>query len=138
MKHWLALAALICFGSTAYAQGQAKQEVSPTFQQEGRDPIYYSTSCISTAWTLVLSSDTIARSTIVIAISSNTSSVCVSSGPTNANTCVGGTPGDELGPNSSITLNHRAAIYCRSALGTQILKGHRNRDHADYGQPGVP
>jgi len=115
------------------AQGQAKDNILPTFQSEGRDPIYFSTACISTAWRMIISSDTIARSTLVIASSSNTALVCISTGMSSANGCAPNTASDELPPASAMTLYHRASIFCRSASGTQTLKGHRNRDHADYG-----
>lgn len=121
-----------------FAQGVAKNNPIAVFNTEGRNPVYFSVSCVPSSWTLLVSSDTIARSTFIVSIASNTAAVCLSTGPTNSNSCVQGTPSDELPPNSAETVYHRAAIYCRSGAGTQTLKGHRNRDHADYGQVPIP
>lgn len=133
MRHLGLILAMAFMAVGAHAQGQAKQEILPVFQSEGRDPVYYSTACVSTAWTMVISSDSISRSVLVQAITANTADVCISSGPVNLNACLAGTPGDQMAPNSALTIYHRAAFYCRSVTGTQTLKGTRNRDHADAG-----
>lgn len=134
----VAIAAVLIHIPSAQAQGMLKIQPIAVFQNEGRDPIYFSTTCVSSSWNLALSSDTIVRSTYIIAPSSNTSVVCLSTGPTNANACSASTIGDEIQPGGNETLYHHAAIYCRAGAGSQVLKGHRTRDHGDYGQAPIP
>lgn len=133
------------------AQGVLKNETTPVQQSEGRDPIVFTASCTSSGWTLVISSDVIAYSTLIVAVTSNTAGVCLyptsssssSASPSGANQsgCFPYTGGTELpAQNSSLTDYSKAAWWCRSVAGTQNLKGYRTRDRGDYGkisQPGL-
>lgn len=127
------------------AQGEKYQEPQPVYQSEGRNPIPFRVSCATASWTIVVASDTIARSTFMESISSNTNAICLLPSATMttpsvsiSSQCMTATQGPELPPNSSLTDYSRAAWYCAASSGTvaNILKGYRTRDKGDYGRIG--
>lgn len=144
----MSLAALAALGPRfARAQGMAKQEAMPVFQSEGRNPITFAVACATATWTVVIASDTIARSTFIESISSNTASICLlpiasATVPTVAisSQCVPQTQGTELPPNSALTDYNRSGWACIASSGTatQYLKGYRTRDKGDIGYIGAP
>lgn len=129
--------------NSSHAQNEKFREPQPVFQSEGRNPYAFNVSCSTSAWTIVVTSDTIARSTFIESISSNTNNVCLLPGPTVptvavSSQCTTATQGPELVPSSSLTDYSRAAWYCASSSGTvsNILKGYRTRDVGDAGLVG--
>jgi hypothetical protein len=131
------LAALVISGvRMASAQGQRYNDLQGVFQSEGRQRIWFNTACIPGSWTLIISSDTISHSTFMMSISSNTSSVCLSSSAA-AGGCSATTQGPELAPNSWLTDYSHGEWYCESSAGTQYVKGYRTRDKGDYGNIGA-
>ncbi len=112
------------------------------FQSEGINPIVFNVSCATASWTVVVASDTIARSTFLQAVSSNTNTICLlpviyGSVPTVAisSQCTTATKGIELPPNTWYTDYSRAGWACAASSGTVsgIIKGVRTRDRGDYG-----
>ncbi len=136
----LALAALTFLGpQAARAQGQNPYLPAPIFQNEGRDPIAFNTALTSYTLTIIISSDTIARSTLFQSISSNTATICIS--PSSGSfACNSSWPGVQLPPNSTLTDFNRSAWYGRVPAGnaTQNVNGYRTRDRGDYGAVGAP
>ncbi len=121
------------------AQGMARLETAPIFQSEGRDPVYFNVSCASATWTVIVASDTIARSTFMQSISSNTQAVCLSSATSSQN-CDSNAKGPEIAPTSNFTDYSHAGWACKAVTGTsaQIIKGYRTRDRADFGAISFP
>lgn len=117
------------------AQGTKEMLPITVYMTEGRNPIYFNVSCATATWTVVVSSDQIARSTFIEAISSNTMNVCLSS-TTSSQACNSSAAGPELVPGQSLTDYSRAAWACKAVTGTaaQTIKGYRTRDQGDYGQ----
>lgn len=137
---FLALATLPVTGpKAAHAQGQINVQPAPVFQNEGRDPIPFNVTLSSLTLTVIVSSDTIVRSTYFQSVSSNTTSICISpsSGSTN---CTTSWAGWQLSPNSSMIQYTRSAWYGRLPSGApaQAVSGFRTRDRGDYGTISSP
>lgn len=135
---WLSiLATTILVPKWVMAEASRYTDSTPVYQSEGNDRTWFNVSCATESWTIVLSSDTIARSTFIQSTSSNTYGVCLSSGPANT-ACTSSTVGVELSPNSAYTDYSKNSWYCRTSAGTiaQRLKGVRTRDNHDYGNIG--
>ncbi len=136
----LALAALTFLGpQRSCAQGQINVQPSPVFQNEGRDPVVFNVTLSSGYLTIIVSSDTIARSTFIQNVSSNTSSACIS--PSSGSVACGSSwAGVQLPPNSALTDYTRSAWYGRlpAGISTMNLNGYRTRDRGDYGSIAAP
>ncbi len=136
----LGLAAMAVLGPRwVRAQGTKESQPITMYRAEGRDVVYFNVSCATATWTVVLSSDSIARSTFIQAISSNTQAVCLSSATSSQN-CDSSAAGPELPPTSALTDYGHAGWACKAVTGTsaQRLKGYRARDRGDYGAIGLP
>ena len=144
---FVGLAAIAVLGPRwSRAEGMKYQEAQPVYQSEGSNPITFNVSCATGAWTIVIASDTISRSTFMESISSNTQNICllpVTNGvaPTVAisSQCTTASPGPELVPSSSLTDYSRAGWACASSSGTVVntIKGYRTRDKRDTGWIGA-
>lgn len=136
----LAIAALTILGpGKVYAQGQINIQPSAMFQNEGRDPISFNVTLSSGYLTIIVSSDTIARSTFIQNVSSNTSNACISTSSGSA-ACGSSWAGVQIPPNSSLTDYTRSAWYGRlpTGIATQTISGYRTRDRGDYGSIASP
>lgn len=135
------IAALLFLPCMAFADGRYRTQVQPVYQDEGDEPVPYSVSCSSTAWTQIVSSDTISRSVLFYTPSDNTasSSICISTISSSFTSCVAGTAGTELTPDSALTDYTKKRWFCRArANGNGIIKGWRSRDKRDGGDIGNP
>lgn len=145
---WCGLASLaIASARWANAQNQKYVEPQPVFMSEGRNPLTFNVSCATATWTIIVSSDTIARSTFMQSSSSNTNTICLLPSATGtapsvsvSSQCVSATQGPELTPSSALTDYSHAAWYCASSSGTvaNTIRGYRTRDKGDYGYIGAP
>lgn len=137
----LAIAALVLC-SPARAQYRDKIGVLPEYRLEGRSIIPFSTSCSSSAWTIVVASDTISRSVLyLVPTSTPTMTVCLSTSQASGVSCVDATPGVEIAAGLSLTDYTTSAFYCRSRAGTLTgtVKGYRSRDSlGDAGYIALP
>lgn len=148
--HWLTVLALASFilaiialaifsPEPAKADGLEKPLVTPVTQDDGNQPIIFSIACSTSAWTLVVSSDSITRGTMFETVPNNIVGVCLSTAATSI-PCQDSTPGVELssGTYSAFTTKDKSAWYCagRSATGSTVttyVKGIRERDRGDLG-----
>jgi hypothetical protein len=118
-------------------QGTKFPQITPVYQEEGRQRVFFSATCTGSSWTLVVSSDSISRSTLITALAANSEPVCLSSS-TATGSCSATTQGPELPASSSLTDYSHGEWYCQSYSGTQYVKGYRTRDKGDYGNIGAP
>lgn len=137
LGHILACVAVCCYAALVHAAGITNYSVQPVAIDEGDAPIPFAVTCSSTAWTVLVASDTIRRSVLAQTSFGVGTAVCISTGPAgDPRTCVDSTPGIEL---SSSTWNDssKSQWFCRSRaalLGPLgILKGYVSRDKRDYG-----
>lgn len=143
----LGLATLALTGTRiAIAEPMKYMESQGVYQSEGSNPSTFNVACATASWTVVITSDTISRSTFMESISSNTNSICLipvsnNVAPTVAvsSQCINVTQGPELAPNSSLTDYSKAAWYCAASSGTVVnyIKGYRTRDLRDTGWIGA-
>lgn len=119
----------------ASAQGMRDTQGTSVYQMDGRDPVYASISCTSSAWTQVASSDTIRRSLLIQSLSSNGSNICLGTS-TNGNNdaCNSSHAGIELATSATYTSLTREKVVCRSYQGSPVLKVKAARDRGDYGR----
>lgn len=129
------------------AQGELGIQPAPTYNTEGRDPYPFTAACSSSSWTQVVSTDTIARSTLLIGISSNTAATCLipvpyqAPAPSTSTVCLSTTAAVQFpsGIQSALTDYSRAAWYCKASAGfsgTTNICGYRARDRGDFGRVG--
>lgn len=130
----------------ASAEGMMYMQAQATYQSEGSNPVSFNTTCATATWTVVIASDTIARSTFMESISSNTNNICLlpittGTAPTVAisSQCMTSTRGPELVPSSAMTDYSKAGWACASSSGTVsgVIKGYRTRDKRDIGWVGA-
>jgi len=135
----IGLLALLWLPSSAYAEGAKAFQPQAIFQDEGDQVIPYSVQCASTSWTVLVSSNIISRSVLYVALSGNSTSICISSMTTAGYACQDSTPGIELTPGSSLSDYTKVVWYCRArqtvgATDTRgYIKGRRSRDSGDDG-----
>ena len=132
MKNFWLAGLIIGITGIGYSQGMKYVAPQSVFQSEGRDPYLFNASCASGYWSVVVSSDAIARSTLMQAPSGNTAVVCLAISSTTAS-CSVSLVGPELAPNTALTDYTKSVWYCRSVSGSQNIKGYRTRDRGDFG-----
>lgn len=139
------LALLMCLPVLSWADGVATTQVQPVHIDEGDSPVLFSVQCSSQAWTVIVDSDTISRSVTMYSPRTNpnasTDAVCISTITSSFTSCVDGTAGVELTPDSSFTDYTKVKWNCRGRANNSSLhtiKGYRSRDKRDYGNIGNP
>jgi hypothetical protein len=121
------------------AEGAKAFQPQATYVDEGDSAVPFSILCASTSWTALISSDTISRSVVYQAPTTNSATICLSTMTTTAIACAVTTPGIELPAGMSFSDNAKYAWYCRSkedgvsADTRGYIKGRRSRDKGDLG-----
>lgn len=132
---------LLCLiPSSAFSAGSLTTQPNPSYWSQGNAPLPFNIGCTTTSWTVVSSSDTIARGTIYISDETNSTNICIST-TTNVNDlCNASTPGIDLSAGGSWTDYSEAGWNCRGktpagtpATVTDNIHGVRYRDKGDYG-----
>lgn len=101
------------------------------YRHEGDAPEEFNVACSSTAWTAVVAADRESRSVNMIAVSSNTAAVCLSSA-TSSGTCNASKEGVHLDPGSSLTDYTTRDWACRSTSGNlDRVTGYRSKHSHD-------
>ncbi len=124
---------------TASAEGASKRSPQAVYIDEGDAIIPFAVTCASLSWTQILSSDTISRSVLYVAVSTNSTTICISTISASGYACTDDTPGMDLVPGASLADYTSISWYCRArqAAGAADtrgkIKGRRSRDRGDYG-----
>jgi hypothetical protein len=141
MRHALLILSLLGSAGVAHAGGgMLSINPAPTFVDNGRDRIDFTTACPSANWALVFAStDAISRAVYIEADTTNGATICL--GTIGATwSCDNTAPGYVLGTSSVLIDYSHSAWYCRAganAQSTQRLRGYRLRDRGDYGRIGA-
>jgi len=140
VKNILCFGLLIAFSAAAHAgpRGRDNEFTKAVFNDEGDTVIVYSTTCVSTSWNVLASSDSIRRSLLMQTLPANTAGVCISTGPSTSEvTCTDSTPGIQfstaVASGQAYTDYSRIKWHCRSRAGTQRVVGASFRDSGDFG-----
>ena len=65
MKRLLPFVPLIFLSLPSFGQGTKYAETVPVYQTEGRQRIFFSVSCSSSAWSVVVASDSISHRLVI-------------------------------------------------------------------------
>lgn len=128
----LATILVVGFVGVAFAAARQSPFVTKVARNDGNSLTPFATSCSSTTWTALASSDFRTRR-ITFENLTGGETVCLSTGPTNSNLCTATAPSYKLVSPGEYDYYSESALYCR-ALDTkaaQVVHGIKYYDSND-------
>lgn len=124
------LGLLVAVGFATARSSGPHLDVTRTSVNEGNTRVGISVTCVSTAWTSLLSARAVRRSAILQTLPTASNMVCLGTN-TSENVCADTSLGVELNTADTYTEYNEAALYCRSKLANVIVKGFDQYDSGD-------
>lgn len=124
-----AFLALLVTAGVVWSAPRARYEVTRTSRNDGNTRVGISAQCSSGGWTTVVSQRKRRRMLKLVPLPTNTATICLATEASGS--CVNGAFGPELGTTTVYEDNNEAAVYCRSRVSDQTLKGFDAYDSGD-------
>lgn len=138
-SQWLSiLFAMVGFVSWSNALQQKERAVVPEYRDEGDSAVMFSTSCVSSSWSVMIATDSIRRAIIYQTDETAASTVCLSTTTNSGDTCSASTPGPKILVGGNLTDYSGVGFLCRSKSGTVSISGYWTRDTGDAGSANRP